>query len=112
MPRVTLFVQIVILNALQWSAAWADSVPFWGAKASVAIDTPLTALHKGEFLWLGDAIPSGPVVMVVSLTEQRAFVYRNGVLIGATSVSTGRPSDADGRLHLIAETEGAPLDDL
>jgi L,D-transpeptidase catalytic domain len=31
------------------------------------------------------------MVMVVSLTEQRAYVYRNGVLIGATSVSTGRP---------------------
>jgi hypothetical protein len=29
--------------------------------------------------------------MVVSITEQRAYVYRNGVLIGATTVSTGRP---------------------
>jgi hypothetical protein len=28
--------------------------------------------------------------MVVSITEQRAYVYRNGVLIGATTVSTGR----------------------
>jgi hypothetical protein len=29
--------------------------------------------------------------MVVSITEQRAYVYRNGILIGATTVSTGRP---------------------
>ncbi|HTC16719.1 MAG TPA: L,D-transpeptidase [Steroidobacteraceae bacterium] len=72
-------------------AAYADSVPFWGAKASVAIDTPLNQLTKGQFLWMGDAVSSGPVVMVVSITEQRAYVYRNGVLIGATSVSTGRP---------------------
>jgi L,D-transpeptidase catalytic domain/LysR substrate binding domain len=37
------------------------------------------------------AVTTGPVVMVVSITEQRAYVYRNGKLIGATTVSTGRP---------------------
>ncbi len=69
----------------------ADSVPFWGAKASVPIDTPLDKLKKGQFLWVADAAASGPIVMVVSITEQRAYVYRNGILIGATTVSTGRP---------------------
>lgn len=73
------------------STAWADSVPFWGAKASSPIDTPLDSLKKGEFIWVGDVVTSGPVVMVVSVTEQRGYVYRNGVLIGATTVSTGRP---------------------
>ena len=71
--------------------AHADAVPFWGAKASVPIDTPINQLKKGEFLWMGEAVSTGPVVMVVSITEQRAYVYRNGVLIGATTVSTGRP---------------------
>jgi len=78
---------IVALHA----PAMADSVPFWGAKTSVAIDTPIDQLKKGQFLWMGNAVTSGPVVMVVSLNEQRAYVYRNGVLIGATTVSTGRP---------------------
>ena len=77
--------------AMQWDPAHADSVPFWGAKASVAIDTPIDQLKKGQFLWMGDALTAGPVVMVVSLTEQKAYVYRNGILIGATTVSTGRP---------------------
>ena len=77
--------------AMQWHPAHADSVPFWGAKASVAIDTPIDQLKKGQFLWMGDAFTAGPVVMVVSLTEQKAYVYRNGILIGATTVSTGRP---------------------
>jgi hypothetical protein len=77
--------------AMQWDPAHADSVPFWGAKASVAIDTPIEQLKKGQFLWMGDAFTAGPVVMVVSLTEQKAYVYRNGILIGATTVSTGRP---------------------
>jgi hypothetical protein len=76
--------------ALQ-APALAESVPFWGAKASVPIDTPIDQLKKGEFLWMADAVSKGPVVMVVSITEQRAYVYRNGILIGATTVSTGRP---------------------
>jgi hypothetical protein len=76
--------------ALQ-APALADSVPFWGAKVSVPIDTPINQLKKGEFLWMGEAVSTGPVVMVVSITEQRAYVYRNGILIGATTVSTGRP---------------------
>jgi hypothetical protein len=67
--------------ALQ-APALADSVPFWGAKASVPIDTPINQLKKGEFLWMGEAVSAGPVVMVVSITEQRAYVYRNGILIG------------------------------
>jgi hypothetical protein len=73
------------------SPAWANSVPFWGAKSSVAIDTPIDQLKKGQFLWMGEAVTTGPLVVVVSITEQRAYVYRNGILIGATTVSTGRP---------------------
>jgi len=82
-----LIVALVAVAAL----AWADSVPFWGAKQSVAADTPIDRLRKGEFLWMAEAVTSGPMVMVVSLTEQRAYVYRNGILIGVTTVSTGRP---------------------
>jgi hypothetical protein len=80
----------VVAVALQ-APAQADSVPFWGARASVPIDTPISRLKKGEFLWMADAVTSGPLIMVVSITEQRGYVYRNGILIGATSVSTGRP---------------------
>jgi hypothetical protein len=40
---------------------------------------------------MGEAFTSGPIVMVVSLTQQKAYVYRNGILIGASTVSTGRP---------------------
>jgi hypothetical protein len=93
MPRTTLCLSLVAAAAITalHAPARADSVPFWGAKASVSIDTPIDKLQKGQFLWMGNAVTSGPVVMVVSLNEQRAYVYRNGVLIGATTVSTGRP---------------------
>jgi len=80
-----------VTAALQFGSVLADSVPFWGAKTSVAIDAPISQLKRGEFLWMGEAFSSGPVVIVVSLTEQKAYVYRNGILIGAATVSTGRP---------------------
>src|SRR5215469_15559954 len=97
--QVSLMRRIIPCHALWLSitaltlhaTAQAASVPFWGATASVPIDTPIDALKKGQFLWMGEAVAAGPVVMVVSLNEQRAYVYRNGVLIGVTTVSTGRP---------------------
>jgi L,D-transpeptidase catalytic domain len=91
LQRAGLCVILTVTGAALLAPALADSVPFWGAKDSVPIDTPITQLKKGEFLWMADAVSTGPVVMVVSITEQRAYVYRNGVLIGATTVSTGRP---------------------
>ena len=63
----------VVAVALQ-APAQADSVPFWGARASVPIDTPITQLKKGEFLWMGDAVTCGPLIMVVSITEQKGYV--------------------------------------
>jgi hypothetical protein len=90
--RIGLAASLVALLAATFAAfALADSVPFWGAKQSVPVDTPINQLKHGQFLWLANAVTSGPMVMVVSLNEQRAYVYRNGILIGATSVSTGRP---------------------
>ncbi len=70
--------------------ALAASVPFWGAKTSVSADTPIGQLKHGEWLWMGNAMTTGPILVVVSINEQRAYVYRNGVMIGATTVSTGR----------------------
>jgi len=89
-----LWLVLSVMGVALSAPALADSVPFWGAKASVPIDTPINELKKGEFLWMGEALTTGPVVMVVSITEQRAYVYRNGILIGATTVSTGRPGHA------------------
>jgi hypothetical protein len=56
----------------------AHAVPFWGAKESLPAETDPAALKDGEFVWEGTAVASGPVTVVVSLEEQRAYVYRNG----------------------------------
>jgi lipoprotein-anchoring transpeptidase ErfK/SrfK len=66
------------------------NMPFWGDKASLSAETNPARLKSGQFIWKGDAVPNGPIVVVVSLTEQRAYVYRNGIRIGVSSVSTGK----------------------
>jgi hypothetical protein len=47
-------------------------------------------LRAGEFLWHPEVAPEGPVVVIVSLDEQRVYVYRNGVAIGLATISSGR----------------------
>ena len=56
----------------------------------VSPDTDVDDLAQGEFVWNPDASPVGPVVVLVSLNKQQAFVYRNGIVIGYTNVSTGK----------------------
>jgi hypothetical protein len=56
----------------------------------VSPDTKPEDLAQGEYVWEPEAAPSGPVVVLVSLNEQRAYVYRNGIRIGYTNVSTGK----------------------
>ncbi len=60
--------------------------------STLGVHTPTAPanLKPGEYLWVPEVSPRGPIVMIVSLPEQRAYVYRNGVLIGATTVSTGK----------------------
>jgi hypothetical protein len=48
-------------------------------------------LRPGEFVWAPEIAPQGPMLLIVNVKTQRAVVYRNGVPIGATTVSTGRP---------------------
>ena len=79
---------LLLLFALPASAL---TEPFWGAKSSSPADTPPEALQQGEFVWEEKvARTDGPIAIVVSLPEQRAYVYRNGLRIGYTTVSTGK----------------------
>ncbi|WMJ68143.1 L,D-transpeptidase [Stenotrophomonas sp. 24(2023)] len=49
-----------------------------------------TDLKPGEYLWHPEISPTGPIVLVVSLDEQRAYVYRNGIAIGLSTISSGK----------------------
>ena len=50
-------------------------------------------LAPGEFRWTPELAPSGPMVLVVSLPQQRLHVYRNGVRIGLSTISSGKPGN-------------------
>jgi hypothetical protein len=47
-------------------------------------------LKAGQYVWAPAIAPLGPMLLIVNLKSQRAVLYRNGVPIGATTVSTGR----------------------
>ena len=52
---------------------------------------PLTpTLKTGDYVWKPAVSPAGPVVIIVSVPEQTLYVYRNGVRIGRSTVSTGK----------------------
>jgi hypothetical protein len=83
-------VAAIVALLLACAAGLSDSVPFWGSRASEPIGTDPKSLKPGQFVWDAPAAPDGPIVVLVSLPEQRARVYRNGLEIGVAGVSTGR----------------------
>jgi hypothetical protein len=50
---------------------------------------PTGPLKPGEYWWNSRISPAGPVVVLVSLPLQTMHVYRNGILVGRTSISSG-----------------------
>lgn len=47
-------------------------------------------LQAGQYVWAPQVAPDGPMLFIVNLKTQRAVLYRNGVPVGATTISTGR----------------------
>jgi hypothetical protein len=58
---------------------------------SAATAVEAASLKPGQFVWQPARGPAGDVEVVVSIPLQRAYVYRGGILIGVTTVSTGKP---------------------
>ena len=67
------------------------SVPEAPALTAGTVAQAAARLRPGQYLWAPQVAPSGPMIMVVNLRTQRATVYRNGIPIGITTVSSGRP---------------------
>jgi hypothetical protein len=56
------------------------------AAAAKSADT----LKPGEWVWYAEAVPEGPMLLMVSLAQQKAYLYRNGIRVGVSTVSTGK----------------------
>jgi len=46
-------------------------------------------LSAGQFVWEPKVASTGPVFLVIDLTRQRVLLYRGGVLIAASTISSG-----------------------
>jgi hypothetical protein len=78
---------IAALLGLSLSAA-AFAQPVELGQGSVV--QAVTTLKAGQYVWAPQVAPDGPLLMVVNLSTQRALLFRNGVPIGASTVSTGK----------------------
>jgi len=59
-----------------------------------AVQELTPSFKNGDYVWHPEVSPAGPVVIIVSLPAQRMYVYRNGVRIGVSTVSTGTKGHA------------------
>ena len=84
--RPALFAALALTCLALSAAALAPS-----ALTSSPFDTPVMTLKPGEWIWDDRIAPAGPMLVVVNLKTQRAYAYRNGARIGATTISSGKP---------------------
>src|SRR5438045_7851249 len=73
------------LFVLAWSIVLAETFT-----EGVRVSPETLALKPGRDVWQPERAPEGPLLIVASVTEQVAYVYRNGIRIARSSVSTGR----------------------
>ena len=80
-------VWVVLIAASLSSAASAQQVHV----PSGSVVDAVAKLKPGQYVWAPKIAPDGPMLLIVNLVTQRAIVFRNGVPIAASTVSTGRP---------------------
>jgi hypothetical protein len=80
---------IAISIASLLAASVTDAAP--GHTKGRAVKPFASELKPGDYVWHPEVSPAGPVVVFVSLPDQVVYVYRNGVRIGRSTVSTGKP---------------------
>src|SRR5437762_3701697 len=87
------FFSVLAVSIALLTAAQAVEKPSAHTKGTPT-GKPTGPLKPGEYWWKPQLSPSGPLVVLVSVPEQTMHVYRNGILIGRSSVSTGSKGHA------------------
>jgi L,D-transpeptidase catalytic domain len=82
------FLTILAVSIGLLPASQAMEKPSFHTKGTLT-SKPTGTLKPGEYWWNPQLSPSGPVVVLVSIPQQTMHVYRNGILIGRSTVSTG-----------------------
>ena len=77
-----------------FGAAFIAAMPVGAQQVDVGSGSAaeiVSKLKPGQYVWAPLVAPAGPTLLIVNVRTQRATLYRNGLPIGATTVSTGRP---------------------
>ena len=82
------FQSVIAVFAALVATSFAMDQPSFHTKG-VPTGKPTGPLKPGEYWWKSRLSPRGPVVVLVSLPQQTMYVYRNGILIGRSSISSG-----------------------
>lgn len=82
------FLIVLAISAGIVTASQAMEKPSFHTKGTPT-GKPTGPLKPGQYWWNPKLSPSGPVVALVSIPQQMIYVYRNGILIGRSTVSTG-----------------------
>src|SRR5712675_2372897 len=80
--QIALLVVLILATSLTARAA--------GHTKGRAVQPFTPEFKPGDYIWHPEISPAGPVVVIVSVPEQKMYVYRNGVRIGRSTVSTGK----------------------
>ncbi|MEH3124004.1 MAG: L,D-transpeptidase family protein [Sphingomonas phyllosphaerae] len=83
MRRIASFLLAALLTTVVVAPASAD-----GGEA-LAITEAAATLPPNRFIWTGAADGPGRVSVLISIPDQRAYVFRGQQLVAASSVSTG-----------------------
>ena len=100
--------RLLALLAVLTSTAQAVEQPSAHTKGTPT-GKPTGPLKPGEYWWRPQLSPNGPLIVLISVPEQVMHVYRNGILIGRSTVSTGSTGHAGRRLQHSREKAGALL---
>ena len=87
-PALMKLLTIVGISVALLTASQAMEKPSFHTKGTPT-GKPTGPLKPGEYWWHPEISPQGPLMILVSIPEQTMHVYRNGVLIGRSTVSTG-----------------------
>jgi lipoprotein-anchoring transpeptidase ErfK/SrfK len=82
------FLAILTISVGLLTASQAMDKPSFHTKGAPT-GQPTGKLKPGEYWWRPDLSPNGPLDVLVSVPLQTMYVYRNGILIGRSSISSG-----------------------
>lgn len=78
-----------VFCAASLAIASLAATPVWAASSAVSLEEAAATLGPNSYVWQ-DTGQGGPVSIVISLLDQRAYVYRGQALVAVSAVSSGK----------------------